>query len=129
MFLKKRLLTQVFFCEFYKIFKNIFLYRTPLVAASVSECDLIRRSFLRQKFLMENFIFCGVHLLSCILWNSSFRKFDWGHAFFVTVAGLEHVFAYWVQKEPLPGITQNNCSEKFCKIHLKISAMGILIKN
>ena len=34
-FLKKRALTQVFSCDFYKIFKNNFFYRKPLVAASV----------------------------------------------------------------------------------------------
>ena len=33
-FIKKESLAQVFSCEFCKIFKNIFLYRTPLVAAS-----------------------------------------------------------------------------------------------
>ena len=31
---QKETLVQVFSCEFYKIFKNIFLNRTPLVAAS-----------------------------------------------------------------------------------------------
>ena len=33
-FIKKKTLTQVFFCEFCKISKNTFSYRTPLVAAS-----------------------------------------------------------------------------------------------
>ena len=32
--LKKETLAQVFSCEFCEIFKNIFFYRTPLVAAS-----------------------------------------------------------------------------------------------
>ena len=31
--LKKRLLAQLFSCEFCEIFKNIYFYRTPLVAA------------------------------------------------------------------------------------------------
>ena len=31
--IKKETLVQVFFCKFYKIFKNTFFYRTPLVAA------------------------------------------------------------------------------------------------
>ena len=35
-FIKKEALAQVFSCEFYKIFKNIYLYRTPPVAASGS---------------------------------------------------------------------------------------------
>ena len=33
-FIKKETLAQVFSCEFCEISKNIFLYRTPLVAAS-----------------------------------------------------------------------------------------------
>ena len=33
-FIKKETLAQVFFCEFYGSFKNIFFYETPLVAAS-----------------------------------------------------------------------------------------------
>ena len=35
-FIKKETLAQVFSCEFCEISKNTFLYRTPLVAASVS---------------------------------------------------------------------------------------------
>ena len=35
-FIKKENLAQVFSCEFYKIFKNSFFYRTPLVAASLA---------------------------------------------------------------------------------------------
>ena len=34
-FIKKETLAQVFSCEFCEIFKNTFLHRTPLVAASV----------------------------------------------------------------------------------------------
>ena len=33
-FIKKETLAQVFYCEFCEIFRNIFLYRTPLAAAS-----------------------------------------------------------------------------------------------
>ena len=33
-FIKKGALAQVFSCEFCKIFKNTFFYKTPLVAAS-----------------------------------------------------------------------------------------------
>ena len=33
-FIKKETLTQVFPCEFFKIFKNTYCYRTPLVATS-----------------------------------------------------------------------------------------------
>ena len=36
-FIKKEALTQVFSCEFCKIFKNTYFYRTPLVATS--ECN------------------------------------------------------------------------------------------
>ena len=32
-FIKKEVLAQVLSCEFYKIFKNTFFYRTPLVVA------------------------------------------------------------------------------------------------
>ena len=35
LFFKKETLTQVFSCEFYEIFKNIFFDRTPLASASV----------------------------------------------------------------------------------------------
>ena len=41
-FIRKETLPQVFSCEFYKIFKNTFFYRPPLVAAS-------NISFLNQK--------------------------------------------------------------------------------
>ena len=37
-FIKKEALTQVFSCEFCKISKNAFFYRTPLVAASEKRC-------------------------------------------------------------------------------------------
>ena len=33
-FIKKKSLAQMFSCEFFEIFKNTFLYRTPLAAAS-----------------------------------------------------------------------------------------------
>ena len=33
-FIKKETLAQVFYCEFCEIFRNTFLYRTPLAAAS-----------------------------------------------------------------------------------------------
>ena len=35
-FIKKETLAQVFSCEFCEISKNTFLYRTPLVAASLN---------------------------------------------------------------------------------------------
>ena len=35
LFFNKETLTQVFFCEFWEIFKKSFFYRTPLVAAFV----------------------------------------------------------------------------------------------
>ena len=34
-FIKKETLTQVFFCEFYEIFRNNFFHKAPLAAASV----------------------------------------------------------------------------------------------
>ena len=43
-FIKKEALTQVFSYEFCKIFKNIFFYRTPPVAASVHCCLWISHS-------------------------------------------------------------------------------------
>ena len=43
-FIKKETLTQVFSCEFGKISKNAFLFRTPLVAAS----ELLRTPFLQN---------------------------------------------------------------------------------
>ena len=34
LFIEKKTLTQVFFCQLFKIFNNIYFYRTPLVADS-----------------------------------------------------------------------------------------------
>ena len=36
LFIKKETLAQMFYCEFCEIFKNIFFYRTPLVAVSMN---------------------------------------------------------------------------------------------
>ena len=44
LFLKKETLVQVFSCEFYKISKNTFFHRTPLVAAFESRVLLILSS-------------------------------------------------------------------------------------
>ena len=50
-FIKKETLAQVFFCEFCEISKNIFFYRTPLVAAflpSSTYNNYIHRYFLQE---------------------------------------------------------------------------------
>ena len=47
--LKKVTLAQVFSCEFCEIFKNIFFYRTPLVAASVNALERLK-TFLKLFF-------------------------------------------------------------------------------
>ena len=39
LFIKKETLAQEFSCEFCETFKNTFLFRTPLVAASVNVCN------------------------------------------------------------------------------------------
>ena len=45
-FIKKETLTQVFSCEFSKIFKNTFFHRTPPMAASaISKCGLLKMIF------------------------------------------------------------------------------------
>ena len=49
-FSKSETLTQVFSCEFCEVFKNIFFYRTPLVAASVyllwrASCNSLKISY------------------------------------------------------------------------------------
>ena len=46
-FIKKETLAQVFPCEFCKIFKNAYFYRTPLMAASDSS---IKLQFSSQEF-------------------------------------------------------------------------------
>ena len=51
---KKETLTQVFFCEFCEIFKNIYFYRTPLVAASENSLFWLCIINLRR-----HFIFCS----------------------------------------------------------------------
>ena len=38
-FIKKETLAQILSCEFCEISKNTFSYRTPLVAASVNNCE------------------------------------------------------------------------------------------
>ena len=43
--MKKETLTQVFSCEFYKISKSTFYYRTPLVAASVYKKEALVEVF------------------------------------------------------------------------------------
>ena len=47
--LKKVTLAQVFSSEFCEIFKNIFFYRTPLVAASVNALERLK-TFLKLFF-------------------------------------------------------------------------------
>ena len=60
-------LAQVLSCEFCKIFKNIFFYRTPLVATSVNSCSeisqntsgrllLFRFSRSKQMFIQITFL-------------------------------------------------------------------------
>ena len=41
-FIRKETLAQVFSCEFYEISRNTFVYRTPLVAASVHVSSIIQ---------------------------------------------------------------------------------------
>ena len=41
-FIRKETLAQVFSCEFYEISRNTFVYRTPLVAASVYVSSIIQ---------------------------------------------------------------------------------------
>ena len=43
-FIKKGILAQVFSCEFYKIFKNTFFYRTPLVTPSDNKYFILNES-------------------------------------------------------------------------------------
>ena len=50
-FIKKETLAQVFSCEFFEISKSTFLYRTPLVAASVISKFSEMLIFLRKLFL------------------------------------------------------------------------------
>ena len=52
-FKKKQTLAQVFFCEFCKIYKNTFCYRTPPVATSVHKIKVIQKRALR--FMLHNY--------------------------------------------------------------------------
>ena len=45
----RRLKHRVFSCEVYKIFKNTFLYKTPLAAVSVFDFYYVRRSSLSSR--------------------------------------------------------------------------------
>ena len=55
-FIKNETLAQVLSCEFYEISKNIFFYRTPLVAASGISIDWAN---VAQMFNFEN-----IHIIS-----------------------------------------------------------------
>ena len=74
-FIKKETLAQVFSCEFCKIFKNIFSYRTPLVAASVC-VRLWLSKFLFFKSQMIYFIRCkaDVYLAMSLITKSECLK-------------------------------------------------------
>ena len=52
-FMKKEALAQVFSCEFWEIFKNTYLYRTPLVAASkVGLTDYVKKKHALKMILL-----------------------------------------------------------------------------
>ena len=67
-------LTQVFSCEFCKSFKNTFLYRTPLVAASVIDLSVIHSEAVHNKTVylshLRRITFLSSALYPCI--NKSF---------------------------------------------------------
>ena len=56
----KETLAQVFPCEFCKIFKNAYFYRTPLMAASDSS---IKLQFSSQEFKFKSIFTCIVHAM------------------------------------------------------------------
>ena len=54
-FMKKEALAQVFSCEFWEIFKNTYLYRTPLVAASkVGLTDYVKKKNALKMILLKD---------------------------------------------------------------------------
>ena len=53
-FIKEESLIQVFFCEFWEIFKNTFFYRTPPVAPSAFKCYLHWKTIFAILQLMYN---------------------------------------------------------------------------
>ena len=53
-FIKKEALTQVFYCRFFKMSKNTFSYRTPLVAASGKHSKLKIKDIFNKKIIIEN---------------------------------------------------------------------------
>ena len=63
--LKKETLAQVFSCGFCEISKNTFLYRTPLVAASVFMNDLIKD--LHSKVAMDKIKKAEKHVAATLL--------------------------------------------------------------
>ena len=56
-FVKKETLAQVFSCEFHKIFKNIFSYRTPPLAASERFRKVLSFGYIYKKYENDGQIF------------------------------------------------------------------------
>ena len=55
-FIKKETPPQLFFCEYHKLFKNSFLYGTPLVAAFEMVEEFLRNYNLIRGICTEEFI-------------------------------------------------------------------------
>ena len=53
-FIKKEALAQVFYCQFFKMSKNTFSYRTPPVAASGKHSKLKIKDIFNKKIIIEN---------------------------------------------------------------------------
>ena len=66
-FIKKEPLAQVFSCEFCEIFKNIFFYRTTLVAASIP---------IIKSVLLEEYYGSKVNIQRSTVFETHSTKYD-----------------------------------------------------
>ena len=102
-FMKKEALAQVFSCEFWEIFKNTYLYRTPLVAASkvgltdyVKKKNALKMILLKDLSSLEEYIYNK--LCICIIKvsiqknNISSSKYIWMWNKRLTLLILNHNF-------------------------------------
>ena len=103
-FIKKETLAKVFSCEFCEFFKNIFLYRTPLVPASEFLAELAKNNCkenhfseeISQKFLRNHLLVLAATFLKII----HFQFFSQFLPFFKHVRGVSRTHSN-IKMEPL----------------------------
>ena len=72
-FIKRETPAQVFSCEFWEIFKNTFIHRTPLVAASDSAWTLNWWNSVYKCKKVTNFVLSQENKTDITVWEFVFR--------------------------------------------------------